>query len=228
MSAHKNIVEFYDIYQYKRCLFMVQELMEFNLSSILSSSLKFPNKVLNYIIKEILEALSYMHSKSRVHRDIKSDNVLLNANGKVKLADMGFAVQLTEEVDTRRTLAGTPCWISPEVIEKSNYNEKTDIWSLGVVIIELIEGQPPNLGQRNGDIMHAILREGVFFSNPQNVPSEYIEFTKFCLKKNPAERKSAYELLQSNIFQNISTEQEAGDHFLERKKAIEERSVLDS
>ena len=83
--------------------------MKCSLTRILSNTEPLPPRIINYIIQQILKALSYMHSKYVIHRDVKSDNILLNYEGEVKLADMGFSVQLTQERDKRITIAGTPC-----------------------------------------------------------------------------------------------------------------------
>lgn len=95
------------------------------------------------VIRDILRALTRLHRLSRIHRDIRSDNILLNLRGEVKLADFGHCAQLTSARPHRNSIVGTPYWMAPEVIKGQDYDSKVDIWSLGVVLLEMAEGDPP-------------------------------------------------------------------------------------
>ena len=88
-----------------------------------------------------------MHEKSIIHRDIKSDNILVNNKGDVKLSDFGFSCQTSEARTRRRTVVGTVCWMAPELVKSSakGYDTAIDIWSFGILAIELAEGDPPKL-----------------------------------------------------------------------------------
>ena len=183
--------------------------MNANLTEIISVKFRIPERIINYIIKEILTSLAFIHHKHRIHRDIKSDNILLDLEGNVKIADMGFAVQLTEEKNRRRTLVGSPCWLAPEVIEKRPYGTSVDIWSLGVVLVEMIEGNPPNLGLKPRAIFQSIVSNGITFDNPENVNSAYVDFLDKCVRRDPNERKTAEELLNHRIFENVAFKHEA-------------------
>lgn len=74
---------------------------------------KIPQPVIAYILREILKGLESLHSRRQLHRDLKSDNILMNLNGDVKIADFGFAIQLTKEILSRKSLVGTPAWMAP-------------------------------------------------------------------------------------------------------------------
>lgn len=156
------------------------------------------------IIRMSLEGLKYLHSRNPkpiIHRDIKSGNILLNHEGDCKLADFGVSAELTNTMNKRKTVIGTPYWMAPEVLQSAEYDGKADIWSLAITAIELAIGEPPHSEIHP---MRAIFlipaAPPPTLPDPQNWSKEFNDFLKVCLVKDPSLRPSAAHLLQNHPF----------------------------
>jgi len=144
-----------------------------------------------------LRALWYIHKSHRIHRDVKSDNILLNTRGEVKIADFGYAAQLTEEKQKRHTVVGTPYWMAPELIRGHDYGTKVDIWSLGIMLMEMVEGEPPYLEFPPLRALFLITTKGIPpLNNSEQFSPQLIDFYNKCLEKEVEKRPGADELLE--------------------------------
>lgn len=191
------------------------ELMKGNLTElVMDRAGNLPEKVMAYIAREILSGLLVLHNHHRIHRDLKSDNVLISAEGDVKLGDFGYAAQLTTEQNVRQTVVGTPSWMAPELVIGSNYDQKVDIWSLGIVMLELAEGEPPYLRENPMRALFYIAsKPAPQLKNKRRWSSEYHDFVSKCLVKKPQDRSSATELLSHPFLQLV--EETAKEQFAE-------------
>ncbi|MEW5302088.1 MAG: hypothetical protein WDW36_004898 [Sanguina aurantia] len=142
---------------------------------------------------QILLGLNHMHSKKILHRDIKTLNVFLDDNLNVKLGDMGVAKILSSNTNFAKTIVGTPYYLSPELCEDKPYNEKSDVWALGVVLYECCTKRHPFDADNQGALILKILRGK--FPPVQGYSPEVTDIIKRCLTQSASRRPNTYKML---------------------------------
>ncbi|CAF0772544.1 unnamed protein product [Didymodactylos carnosus] len=201
MSQYRfpSIVNFLDCYLRPNELWIVMEFMQGGQLTQIVEQTILDEGQMAAITKECLGALRFLHSKNIIHRDVKSDNVLVGFDGSVKLTDFGFCAQLANTESLRQTMVGTPYWMAPEVIKKLKYDRKVDIWSLGIMMIEMIDGSPPYINEQPFRAMCKIaLQEEppkLTEDGQKRISSELSNFLKRCLTVDPQKRSDTDELL---------------------------------
>ncbi|XP_054145256.1 uncharacterized protein LOC128945516 [Melozone crissalis] len=138
-----NIVTYLESYLVNEFVLLVLEYMDGGSLAKVVSEKRMAVGHMATVCQECLKGLAFLHANQVIHRDIKSDNILLGRDGSVKLADFGLCALLTPEQSERRSMVGTTCWMAPEVVRKEPYGPKVDTWSLGIVGIEMAKGEPP-------------------------------------------------------------------------------------
>ncbi|KAI9025209.1 kinase-like domain-containing protein [Phycomyces nitens] len=139
--AHPFLVNMWGTFQDDANLYMVMDYVPGGeLFSVLRRSQRFPDHVAKFYAAEVMLAIEYMHSKDMIYRDLKPENLLLDAQGHIKITDFGFAKYVP---DITWTLCGTPDYLAPEIIQSKGYGKAVDWWSLGILIFEMLAGYPP-------------------------------------------------------------------------------------
>lgn len=251
---HPNVVKYYGSFVEQSILYIIMEYM--NMGSI-SEIMKFGfrngiprENVIAAILRDILQVLDYFHSNNKIHRDIKTGNILVNQKGEIKIGDFGIAANLVERgqrLRARFTVIGTPCYMAPEVIVSQNgYSEKADIWSLGITAIELATGTapysdlhplevivrisdspPPCLPDHNGT------SESIHPSsaNPPIIldfSSSFKEFVRLALQKQPEKRPSAADLLNTKFIKQACSDEELSVIFKSIPTIDQQYSIMHS
>ncbi|GAB6024326.1 hypothetical protein CHUAL_009496 [Chamberlinius hualienensis] len=194
---HSNIVEMYNSYLVDDELWVVMEFLEGGALTDIVTHSRMDEEQIATVCKQCLKALAYLHSQGVIHRDIKSDSILLASDGKVKLSDFGFCAQVSPELPKRKSLVGTPYWMAPEVISRLPYGPEADIWSLGIMVIEMVDGEPPFFNEPPLQAMKRIRdMPPPKLKNTHKVSPRLQGFLEKMLVRDPSQRATAYDLLQ--------------------------------
>jgi len=227
---HGSIIEYCGSYLVGNDqVWVVMELMSGGcLTDIITDeTIKMSENAIGQVVKQVLEGLNYIHKKHIIHRDIKSDNVLIGSHGEVKIADFGYAAQLIKSARARQTVCGTPYWMAPEVIKGTSYTQNVDIWSLGVMMIELAESEPPYFEFDPIRALFKITTEGLPPLKQQDKWSpEFRDFLAKCVTREAEKRPNADVLLDHPFMKRIKL----GDYsemirYVEQSRANKEAAI---
>uniref|UniRef100_A0A3B4TCE8 non-specific serine/threonine protein kinase n=1 Tax=Seriola dumerili TaxID=41447 RepID=A0A3B4TCE8_SERDU len=194
---HENVVEMYNSYLVGDELWVVMEFLEGGALTDIVTHTRMNEEQIATVCLSVLKALSVLHTQGVIHRDIKSDSILLTHDGRVKLSDFGFCAQVSKEVQRRKSLVGTPYWMAPELISRLPYGPEVDIWSLGIMVIEMVDGEPPYFNEPPLKAMKMI-RDNLppKLKNLHKVSPVLKGFLDRMLVRDPAQRATASELLK--------------------------------
>jgi hypothetical protein len=207
-SAHENIVTFFNAYLVDGFLWVAMELVDGgSLTEVLEHCPDIEVPQIALVLRDSLRAIEYLHSLDIIHRDIKSDNILIGVDGSIRLTDFGYAAQLTEHVAKRSTVVGTAWWMAPEVIDPAQqYGKQCDIWSFGVMSRECWEKEPPYMEESQTKALFLIMSKGLpplDYKRP-GMPHELQSVVNACCVHDANQRPLASALLQFPFFSMVS------------------------
>eukprot|EP00063_Salmo_salar_P091151 XP_014065986.1 PREDICTED: serine/threonine-protein kinase PAK 6-like isoform X1 [Salmo salar] len=194
---HRNVVEMFKSALVEEELWVIMEYIEGGALTNIVSETRLSEEQIATVCEAVLQALAYLHSQGVIHRDIKSDSILLTLDGRIKLSDFGFCAQISKDIPKRKSLVGTPYWMAPEVISKSPYSTEVDVWSLGIMVVEMVDGEPPYFSETPVAAMRRLRDEPApTVRNTTQVSPVLKDFLNRMLTRDPVERASATDLLE--------------------------------
>jgi eukaryotic-like serine/threonine-protein kinase len=200
--SHRNILRIHDLSEFDGVKFITMAFIEGrDLNQILKEEPRFSIERAMKIGRQLCDALDAAHSEGVVHRDFKPHNVLVGNNDHVYVSDFGLATSLeTAKMGMTRTGAfvGTPRYMSPEQVEGKTVDSRSDLYSLGLVLYEMVAGEVPFAGDSTWQVMYQRVKDApkeVKVANPE-VPDNIARIIMHCLERNPADRyQTAKEII---------------------------------
>ena len=200
---HPNIIKLYSHFEDDDDFCLIMEYAsKGQLFSFIKKHKKLNQIMAKQFMKEIISAVEYLHNQSPpiIHRDIKPENILIDQNGKSKLADFGWASFDNGRKDIE-TYCGTPEYLAPEMINRAGHDKSVDIWALGVLLFEMLAGRTPfNLIGNDNELYNSIKKVNI------NWPDDFPKLAKDLISKilciNPKDRLSLDEIINHQWFKN--------------------------
>ena len=200
---HPNIVKLYGHFEDNTyCYFIMEYMSGGNAYSLVPKHgfRKISDQQVASILKDVISATYYLHHMVPpiIHRDIKPENVLFNSEMKAKLTDFGWSNYLNKSHQKRMTMCGTPVYLAPELVNNFGHDHRVDIWCIGVLMFELLTGQPPWMGNDVQTLKFNIARMKIRWQ--KNMDLDAVDLLKKTLRYNPEERISLRNMLMHPFF----------------------------
>ncbi|KAJ1524415.1 hypothetical protein ONE63_010914 [Megalurothrips usitatus] len=231
VAGHPYIIEMHDVFESSTFIFLVFELCKNGeLFDYLTTVVTLSEKKTRYIMRQLFEALKYVHSKNIVHRDLKPENILLDDNLNIKLTDFGFARVLQQGLKLT-DLCGTPGYLAPEVLkcnmfeEAEGYEKEVDLWACGVIMYTLLVGCPPFWHRKQMVMLRNIMEGKYSFTSPEwaDISEPPKDLIRKLLVVDPKKRISIDEALDHPFFNIMLWDQDIAP--LKRSLSVSSRRL---
>jgi len=198
---HPNIVLFLYSFLHEGRVYIIMEYCDAGSLFDAIQAVTLTEARIIFVMQQILQGLACIHDHNYIHRDIKSENILLNSRGEVKIADLGLCVPISTP---QKSLVGTPHWMAPELIARqTNYDDKVDVWSFGCLCMEMCQGGPPyaNFSSVKA-VFYVSIKGAPPLKHSDRWSPEFNHFVSRCFEIDSAERPTVAQLLADPLMSN--------------------------
>jgi serine/threonine protein kinase len=161
--SHNSIVQLHDVYQTTNNMYIITELCDCDLYHLLKMRRRLTEIEAVTYLRQIMQGAKYLNSHNVIHRDLKPANILLKDN-QCKISDFGFARSMEEGEEMLRSIVGTPLYMSPQLLQKEKYSNKSDLWSIGLIFYEMLHGRTPWQANNELQLINAIHTHKITYS----------------------------------------------------------------
>eukprot|EP01029_Cantina_marsupialis_P022767 TRINITY_DN557_c0_g2_i1.p1 TRINITY_DN557_c0_g2~~TRINITY_DN557_c0_g2_i1.p1 ORF type:complete len:473 (-),score=55.68 TRINITY_DN557_c0_g2_i1:149-1567(-) len=205
-SSHPNILKMLDLLVTQNHFYLIVEYCAGgDLHDLIKKKSRLDEEVAQHFLRQLASGLHFLCSQHIIHRDLKPQNLLLTSCDEdvfkidLKIADFGFARNLVDDLDLADTLCGSPLYMSPEVLSGKKYDNKADLWSVGVILYEMLVGQPPFTGTNPYDLLNNIKRNELVFPDSISMSDSLKDLLRGLLVVNPTQRFTFQEFFASKF-----------------------------
>ncbi|KAH7319490.1 kinase-like domain-containing protein [Rhexocercosporidium sp. MPI-PUGE-AT-0058] len=221
--SHQNIVRYYHTVwkEESRNLWIVMEYMDcHSLQNLIRNAPPMTEPHMARITREVAQGLAFLHTQRIIFRDVKSENILFNTDGNVKIFNFSSCARGQKSPSS---IMGSPYWMAPEVVKQKPYSFKIDVWSLGITIIEMKELEPPYYNEDHLRALYLIATNGTpRLRKPQHWSQELVAFLSCMLCVDLVSRASIFEVLRHSFLLTACTKDELRSLVLRGREAVEE------
>lgn len=208
---HPNIIKLIDVINDDKYTYIILEYCSESDLSVFLDNKPLREKYAQKYMRQISSALKYLHNCGILHRDLKPQNILMTNIDTIKLTDFGFAKK-NDNNNIYKTICGSPIYMAPEIIKHSTYDNKTDLWSVGVILYEMLFGYPPFKASTQYELINRIETEPIYIPNNINVSNECKDLLMKLLQKEPDNRINWTDFFfHPWIYSNTSNESDTFD-----------------
>ncbi|OHT07369.1 CAMK family protein kinase [Tritrichomonas foetus] len=204
---HANIIKFFELIELPHYIAIVTEYASNGtLMDHIAYGKPMNPTLVRGIFIQLVSAISYLHNEAKiVHRDLKTENILLDQQFNAKLIDFGLSKQISVNEELLHTRCGSPCYASPEVIKSDGYTEKTDIWSLGILLYLLTTGVFPFYHNNIQKLFNKIISQPLEFPENISIPNSMKALLTGMLAKDPSRRFNIEQVYNSQYIRGNSS-----------------------
>ena len=220
---HPNIIKIYDIIRTENCIHLVLDYCDGgDLHNFIRKNGKIQENISKYFYTQISCGLYYLWKNNLIHRDLKPHNILLSTSGNIKITDFGFVKHL-ENQDMSSTLCGSPLYMAPEILKRQKYSSKIDLWSMGVILYEMITNTLPFMASNPFELLNVI--ETTKFEMPENI-SDSCKHLLTSLMTVDVKSRLSYELyFKHEFFDNFDFKYVNEDHKKTENTELQEKYI---